>query len=425
VLLDPAFDVAECGPITNQRVVAGLDDAWKAAKYSPIAPLALAEGAGWLAGPVAAIRTASPGLLARVAGRSAQRQATSFDLSGVPLVAQADVVAGVCGLGIGTRPAPLVVLCGHDAHVDNNPMESALACGACGGHGGAPNARIVAAMANDPDVRAELLRRGISLPESTWFLAAVHETTTDEVTLLDTHLVPESHRRQLDALRTDLAVAGERAALERAATLPGAPRRLSQVRRRARDWAEPVAELGLAGNHAFVIGPRSLTAGVDLGRRVFLHSYEPEGDLDGSTLAGILTAPLVVAQWINAQYNFSTTDPEQFGSGSKAVHNVLGDIGVLSGAGGDLRRGLPLQSVRAGERLLHEPVRLMAIVHGRRDHIDAAIGGSPTLRQLVENEWIALVAREPGPPGASAGWQRRTAGGWTEHSLAEPVEVAS
>jgi uncharacterized protein YbcC (UPF0753/DUF2309 family) len=278
-------------------------------------------------------------------------------------------------------------------------------------------------MANDPDVRAELMRRGISLPESTWFLAAVHETTTDEVTLLDTHLVPESHQAQVDELRADLAVAGERAALERAATLPGSPRRLAQVRRRARDWAEPVAELGLAGNIAFVIGPRSLTAGVDLGRRVFLHSYEPEADLDGSTLTGILTAPLVVAQWINAQYNFSTTDPELFGSGSKAVHNVLGDIGVLSGAGGDLRRGLALQSVRAGDRLLHEPVRLLAVVHGRREHIDAAIAGSPTLRQLVENEWIHLVARDPGKPAAT--WQRRLATGWADHSLVEPARASA
>ena len=115
---------------------------------------------------------------------------------------------------------------------------------------------------------------------------------------------------------------------------------------------------------------------------MFVHSYEPSLDPDGSTLRGILTAPLVVGQWINAQYYFSTTDPEVFGAGSKTVHNVLGDVGVLTGPGGDLRRGLPLQSVRAGDRLLHEPVRMMTVVAGSLDHIDAAIEGSPVLRRL-------------------------------------------
>ncbi|MCB0961930.1 MAG: DUF2309 family protein, partial [Acidimicrobiales bacterium] len=193
-------------------------------------------------------------------------------------------------------------------------------------------------------------------------------------------------------------------------------RTLRRIRGRGRDWSEPVAELGLAGNAAFIAGPRSLTRGTDLGGRAFLHSYEPERDPDGTVLAGILTAPLVVAQWINAQYHFSATDPEILGAGSKAVHNPIGRLGVLSGPGGDLRRGLPLQSVRAGSTLLHEPVRLLAVITGRLDHIDAAIAGSPTLRTLVEGEWIHLVAR----PGPDEPWHQRTADGWIER---EPLPV--
>jgi uncharacterized protein YbcC (UPF0753/DUF2309 family) len=161
-----------------------------------------------------------------------------------------------------------------------------------------------------------------------------------------------------------------------------------------------------------------MTAGADLGGRAFLHTYEPADDPDGTVLAGILTAPLVVAQWISAQYHFSTTDPEVFGSGSKAVHNVVGDVGVLSGPGGDLRRGLARQSVRAGERLLHEPVRLLAAVQGRRAHVDAAMEGSTTLRNLVENEWIHLVVREPG----GEEWWQRSRAGWIRR---EPVERRS
>jgi len=406
--------------LSEERTTAGMNDAWRAAKYHPIAPLALAEGAGWIAGPVAAARTALPRLAAWIGDRLPQDRprsaATTFDLDPLTVDARAALVAGVLRLGIGPAPAPLVVLCGHDARTDNNPLESGLACGACGGHGGAANARAVAAMANDPAVRAALAEAGTAIGDDTWFLAAVHDTTTDTVTLLDLDRVPIGHEPAVARLRADLDQAGAQAALDRVAALPGSVERkhrsersqLGAVRLRGRDWAEPTAELGLAGNMAFVVGPRSLTAGLDLGRRVFLHSYDQSADVDGSTLAGILTAPLVVAQWINAQYYFSTTDPEAFGAGTKAVHNVLGDVGVLRGPSGDLCRGLALQSVRDGDRLLHEPVRLLAVVEGRLDHIDAAIAGSVTLARLVDNDWIHLVAR----PDAGHPWQQRTAAGW-------------
>ena len=421
VLLSPSATITEHGPDGALRTAAALDDAWHAAKHHPIAPLALAEGSGWAAGPIAALRTLAPATVARLADALPHRRnsavPSTFDRSDIEPDAQAAVVAAILRLGIGAAPAPLVVLCGHDAHIDNNPMESALACGACGGHGGGANARVVAAMANDPEVRDRLAQLGHSIPDTTWFLAAEHDTLTDHVEILDAHLVPDSHRHAVAALAADLDRAGDAAARDRAATLPGRPRSVRAVRRRARDWAEPVAELGLAGNMAFVIGPRRLTAHADLGRRVFLHSYDATTDPDGAVLGGILTAPLIVAQWINAQYHFSTTDPETFGSGSKAVHNVLGDIGVLSAAGGDLRRGLPLQSVRAGSRLLHEPVRLLAVVEGAAEHIDAAMETSATLGRLVTNGWIHLIAR----PGPGSAWQRRTRQGWTPH---EPIPEA-
>ncbi|MFN8017585.1 MAG: putative inorganic carbon transporter subunit DabA [Acidimicrobiales bacterium] len=368
----------------------------------------MAEATGWLAGPIAAARTFAPATTAALADRLASRRAPWPQTgAGCPSASKPTWWPGSCGSA--SAPAPrLVVLCGHDARADNNPMESGLACGACGGNGGGPSAQAVAAMANDPEVRVELAERGTSIPDGTWFLAAVHETGTDRVELLDLDLVPGTHRAEVASLEADLAAAGRASADERAASLPGRRRRHRRQRARARDWAEPVPEAGLAGNMAFVIGPRSLTAHLQLDRRVFLHSYEPEQDHDGSVLGGILTAPLIVGQWISAQYATSTTDPEQYGSGSKVVHNPVGDIGVLSGPGGDLRRGLSLQSVRCGDRLLHEPVRLLAVVEGDLAHIDAAIAGSATLRQLVEHEWIHLVARS----GPDEPWQQRSAVGW-------------
>ncbi len=84
-------------------------------------------------------------------------------------------------LGLTSGFARLVFLCGHAAEVANNPYKGALACGACGGHSGEPNARLVAGLLNDPQVRLGLAQRGVSIPEDTRFIAAVHETTTDDI----------------------------------------------------------------------------------------------------------------------------------------------------------------------------------------------------------------------------------------------------
>jgi len=80
-------------------------------------------------------------------------------------------------------------------------------------------------------------------------------------------------------------------------------------------------------------------------------------------LEAILTAPMVVTNWINMQYNASTVTPELFGSGDKVLHNVAGgNLGVYEGAGGDLRIGLALQSVHNGTDWVHQPLRLSVLV---------------------------------------------------------------
>ena len=74
---------------------------------------------------------------------------------------------------------------------------------------------------------------------------------------------------------------------------------------------------GARRQRRLLIGPRTLTRGIDLGRRVFLHSYDTSLDPDGTALETIITAPLVVAQWINHQYYFSALNPDILGAGSK------------------------------------------------------------------------------------------------------------
>ncbi len=249
-------------------------------------------------------------------------------------VSFAESVVRTMGL---TRFARLIVLCGHGSHNVNNPHASSYDCGACGGAPGGPSARVVVAILNDPAVRAGLEERDIMVADDTRFVAAQHDTVSDEVTVLDREAVPDSHERLVAAFERDVAVAGERLARARRA----APGRSGKVRVRGHDWAQVRPEWGLAGNAAFVVGPRSITAELDLACRVFLHAYDAESDGDGDALETIMTAPLVVGQWISAQYYFSSVDPDQFGAGDKTLHNPVGGIGVVLGEGGDLQVGLP------------------------------------------------------------------------------------
>jgi uncharacterized protein len=169
-------------------------------------------------------------------------------------------------------------------------------------------------------------------------------------------------------------------------------------------------EWGLARHAAFVVGPGEMVAGLDLGCRTFLHSYDWRADPDATALETILTAPGLVIQWINSQYYFSSVDPEVLGAGDKTLHNVVGDVGVLQGHGGDLRLGLPWQSVGVGDRLHHEPVRALYAVQAPRDRVDALIARNDLLKHYFDGGWLTLAVRE----GPDQPWQWRTRSGeWT------------
>jgi uncharacterized protein YbcC (UPF0753/DUF2309 family) len=290
--------------------------------------------------------------------------------------------------------APLVLLVGHGAGTTNNPHAASLDCGACGGHTGEANARVAAAVLNDPAVRAGLAGRGIAIPEDTVFLAGLHDTVTDDVVVFEDRPLSPRQAEALGRLRAALAAAGSRARAERAGALglaPGADVDRA-VRRRGRDWAEVRPEWGLAGNAAFVAAPRALTRQAKLDGRVFLHTYDHRADPDRSVLELILTAPVVVASWINLQYYGSAVDNATLGSGDKVLHNVTARVGVALGNGGDLRPGLPLQSVHDGKRLVHEPLRLSVFVAAPVEAIDGVLARQDGLRALADNGWLHLFA---------------------------------
>lgn len=318
-------------------------------------------------------------------------------LAGLDLSAKVELAARVLhAMGLDRGLAPLVLFVGHGSQSANNAQAAALDCGACCGQSGEVNARALAGLLNEPAVREGLRQRGIAVPADTAFVAALHNTTTDEIEPFDLDLQDEAARTRWMRLQTVLQHAGDQVRRLRASSLgldPRAPHAtlLDQLRRRANDGAQTRPEWGLAGNAAFLIAPRARSLGAVLDGRAFLHDYDATNDPDGSVLELLMTAPMLVTHWINWQYHASTCDPQRLGSGNKLLHNVVGGrIGVFEGNGGDLRIGLARQSLHDGERWLHEPLRLTVVIDAAADAIERVIGRHEVVRRLVDNGWLHL-----------------------------------
>ena len=309
----------------------------------------------------------------------------------------ADIVESILRTtGLTENFAQLVYFVGHGASSTNNPYYAGYGCGACSGRPGSANARAAAKMANRKDVRTILAQRGLKIPNETWFIGGLHDTTRDEIAFYNEGLIVDNLKKSHQENKAKFQQALINNAKERARRFDNIPLKLNknknyeQVKKRSLKLFEIRPEYNHATNTLFIVGRRKLTENLFLDRRAFLNSYDYKQDPSGDLLATILGAGAGVCAGINLEYYFSRVDNHRLGAGSKLPQNIVGLIGVANGVEGDLRTGLPYQMVE-----IHDPLRLMTVIEQQPEVVLQVLNNNPNVKQWYANGWMNLTVLNP------------------------------
>jgi uncharacterized protein len=300
------------------------------------------------------------------------------------------------GIGLIQDFSSIVYVVAHGSSSANNPHHGAHDCGACSGRPGAVNARVFSFMANHPKVRIALIDRNILIPEKTQFIAAMHDTASDEVAFYDEEILMTDNKSKHEINKVNFEKALDINAKERARRFASIninkdlKHIRKEIKKRSVSYFEPRPELGHGTNALCHIGSREKIKGLFLDRRAFLQSYDCENDPEGKILEQVLGPLPGVCGGINLEYYFSRMDIEKMGAGTKLPHNVTGLIGVTNSSDGDIRTGLPLQMVEN-----HDPVRLLMMIEHKPSVILRIIKSSKSMYDWFDKGWIHLIAISP------------------------------
>lgn len=299
-------------------------------------------------------------------------------------------------IGLINNFSSLIFIVSHSSSSVNNPHFASYECGACSGKPGVINSRVFCLMANKSEVRKLIEKKGIAIPDETFFVSGNHNTTTDEIDFFDYENLSARHLELLEEFRIIAHRASKKNAIERCKIFSLVPinisgeQALEEVKHRSKSLFEPRPELGHINNALCIIARRKRTFGENFVRRAFLQSYDPKSDCNGDILADILASVIPVCGGINLDYYFSRLDPSVYGCGSKLSHNVCALLGVGNGVDDDLLTGLPIQMTE-----LHDPIRLLLIIEQTEEIIVKAIKKNILFINWIKNDWIKIAQLDP------------------------------